>query len=160
MKEKSCCFTGHRKIDSLKVDYINEITRNTIIDLIENKDVSIFYNGMAIGFDLLAARIVVELKDIYPYIQLICVIPFKGQENHWNGGNRNLYKNILGSSNERIYIQETFTYSAYQRRNVFMVDNSKYVIAFFDGSRGGTKNTLDYAKRYKTEIININSFVI
>ncbi len=38
-------------------------------------------------------------------------------------------------------------YSAYQRRNEWMVDHSGRVIAVYTGERGGTRNTIAYAKQ-------------
>jgi uncharacterized phage-like protein YoqJ len=37
-----------------------------------------------------------------------------------------------------------------------MVDNSKVVISFFDGSKGGTRNCLDYALSKNRTIYQIN----
>ena len=36
-----------------------------------------------------------------------------------------------------------------------MVDNSDYVITWFDGQSGGTKNTIRYAKKIGRQIFNI-----
>ena len=35
----------------------------------------------------------------------------------------------------------------FQQRNIWMVDRSKRVIAVYNGSPGGTKNTIDYARK-------------
>ena len=41
-------------------------------------------------------------------------------------------------------------------RNHYMVDNSKYVIAVYDGSSGGgTYNCIQYAKKYNKEIVYV-----
>ena len=37
-----------------------------------------------------------------------------------------------------------------------MVDNSDYVVTWFDGKRGGTENTLKYAAKKRRHIINLN----
>ena len=37
-----------------------------------------------------------------------------------------------------------------------MVDNSDYVVTWFDGKHGGTENTLKYAAKKRRHIININ----
>ena len=39
-----------------------------------------------------------------------------------------------------------------------MVDNSKTVVTYFDGQRGGTANTLRYAASKKKRIINIAEY--
>ena len=36
-----------------------------------------------------------------------------------------------------------------------MVDNSARVIAAYNGEKGGTLNTIKYAKAKKTEVVNI-----
>ena len=41
-----------------------------------------------------------------------------------------------------------------QRRNEFMVDNADMVLAYHDGSEGGTKNCVDYAKSQGTVVVN------
>ena len=37
-----------------------------------------------------------------------------------------------------------------------MIDNSDILIAVFDGSKSGTKNCIDYAKKHNKEIIIID----
>ena len=44
-------------------------------------------------------------------------------------------------------ISREFSYSAYQRRNEWMVDHSGRVNAVYTGERGGTRNTIAYAKQ-------------
>lgn len=41
-----------------------------------------------------------------------------------------------------------------QRRNEFMVDNADMVLAYHDGSEGGTKNCVDYAKSQGAVVVN------
>ena len=43
--------------------------------------------------------------------------------------------------------RRSMPYSAYQRRNEWMVDHSGRVIAVYTGERGGTRNTIAYAKQ-------------
>lgn len=39
-----------------------------------------------------------------------------------------------------------------QKRNEYMVDNVDEVLAFFDGTTGGTKNCIDYANKMGKEV--------
>ena len=43
-----------------------------------------------------------------------------------------------------------------QKRNVYMVDHSDYVVAVWDGTRSGTGNTVEYAKTKGKGIIRID----
>jgi hypothetical protein len=54
----SCAFTGHRDLEE---DFSEEKLRFYIEQLIL-KGVSVFYNGMAKGFDLISAEILLSLK--------------------------------------------------------------------------------------------------
>ena len=78
MNNKKCAFTGHRP-QSLPFGFneaderciaLKKVLRNEIINLIENKGVTHFITGMAIGVDMYAAEIVLGLKASYPGITL------------------------------------------------------------------------------------------
>ena len=64
MKDISCCFTGHRKIEEQDESTIKNNLTNQIKTLI-SFGVKIFYCGGALGFDTLAAICVLEQKDFY-----------------------------------------------------------------------------------------------
>ena len=46
----------------------------------------------------------------------------------------------------------SYSMAAFQQRNEWMVDHSSRLIAIYNGSPGGTRNTIEYAKRKKLEI--------
>ena len=62
------------------------------------------------------------------------------------------YNAILSAADETILISDTYYKGCYDKRNKFMVDNSDYVVTWFDGHAGGTKNTINYAKKLNKEI--------
>ena len=78
MKKKTCCFTGHRP-QSLPFGFnendarcaaLKKALREQIIHLSEKENVTHFISGMAIGIDMYAAEIVLDLKKSYPGITL------------------------------------------------------------------------------------------
>ena len=77
----SCCFTGHRTIAYEKLISLNDILTRETEKLILN-GIKYFYCGGAVGFDTLAAKVVLELKKIYD-IQLIIVVPNMGQHKYF-----------------------------------------------------------------------------
>ncbi len=164
MISKTCCFTGHRPDKLYGYDLGNPKYRdlfkkveNHIIYLIESKGVNRFITGGALGFDTLAFLVVESLKDRYE-IENILAVPFKNQDVKWFQRNRELYSSMLDLADKVIEVDkepayiiqgiETETYhpAKMQKRNEFMVNNSKYVIACWNGSRGGTGNTINYVK--------------
>ncbi len=65
------------------------------------------------------------------------------------------YRDILKQADAVTYICEHASRSCYQIRNEWMVDHSSRVIAAYNGEKGGTRNTIVYAKRKDIEVINI-----
>ena len=53
--------------------------KSIVIELVEKHSVTHFISGMAIGVDMIAAEIVLELKKDYPQITLECAIPCETQ---------------------------------------------------------------------------------
>lgn len=73
-REKTCCFTGHRCIPNESLDSLKRQLKREIEKLIQ-QGVIYFGAGGALGFDTLAAEAVLELKQQYPFIKLILVLP-------------------------------------------------------------------------------------
>ena len=63
----SVAFTGHRFIPYDKIASLREALKTVILEHY-NRGIRIFYCGMAMGFDLLAAEVVLSMKETYPDI--------------------------------------------------------------------------------------------
>ncbi len=116
---------------------------------------STFITGMARGIDIWAAQIVLNLKSQNADISLICAPPYEGFEKKWEISEQKLYHHILESADDVKFICKHYSRSCFQIRNCYMVDNSNRIIAFYNGEKGGTKNTIDYAVRRGVEVINV-----
>ena len=146
-KKTRCCFTGHRPqklhrpIDDIKVDLENEI-------LAAIKDgYTTFITGMAYGTDIWAGNIVVRLKDRFPDLKLIAAVPFPEFPDGWEIEWQQKYQKLLASADLVKTICPAYSDAAYQARNEWMVDHSSKVIAVYDGMAGGTRNTINYARK-------------
>ncbi len=69
---KSCTFFGHRDTPS----EIKPHLKSTLIDLIENYDVAMFYMGSEGSFDAMALSVVRELKLVYLHIDYAVVLAY------------------------------------------------------------------------------------
>lgn len=154
MKQKTCCFTGHRNIPKEQITEIKDELRKEIVALIK-RDVIFFGSGGARGFDLLAAEMVLELKETYPQIKLIMILPCKNQIKGWENSDVQQHKRILAMADKIVYGSENYFSGSMQKRNRHMVNNSGYIIAYYTGKPGGTAYTLDYAKASGVNIIKI-----
>ena len=65
------------------------------------------------------------------------------------------YYSILRGADEVKYISQRYFKGVYQVRNEWMIDHSAMVIAGYTGAAGGTRNTIEYAKKQKEYIIRI-----
>ncbi len=92
MIEKCCCFTGHRP-QSLPCGFDEEHDaclkikyqlKRLIKGLIDKKNVTHFISGGALGVDMWAMEIVLELKEKYPNITLEAAVPCRSQADCWN----------------------------------------------------------------------------
>ena len=106
---KACAFTGHRP-QSLPFGFdesdkrctaLKSAMQDQIAALIEDKEVTHFITGMALGIDVYAAEIVLDLKTKYPYITLESAIPCETQAVKWSVAARERYYNIAAKCERR-----------------------------------------------------------
>lgn len=154
MKDKTCCFTGHREIPERQRDDIYKVLKNEIISLIE-KGYCYFGAGGALGFDTMAAQAVLELKQLYPHIRLILVLPCLEQTRGWSARDVAVYEDIKSSCDKYTYTSERYYSGCMHKRNRHLVDNSSACIAYLTSPSGGTAFTVDYARKHKLCVINI-----
>lgn len=160
---KKCCFTGYRpakfpfslnREDAEYKKFENALVEE-ILSLV-GSGCRIFYSGMAMGFDIIAAELVLMLKRAYGYsdIKLICVLPFLDQCESFTSFWKKRFYSVLDLCDEKIVLADEYFSGCYQNRNVYMVNNSDAVLTWYDGKAGGTRNTLEYAAKTQKYIIN------
>lgn len=160
----SCCFTGYRpdkfpfpliKGNKDYIDFENRLFEQ-VLEL-ANEGCRTFYCGMAMGFDLIAAEAVLLVKKAFPeHLKLISVLPFEGQDYTFSPEWKARFKNVLSQADDIICLSDKYFSGCYQKRNIYMVDNSDYVITWFDGKKGGTENTIRYALKKGRQVFNIH----
>lgn len=154
MKEKTCCFTGHRKIPPDRYEMVARRLKDEIVTLIE-QGYTFFGAGGALGFDTLAARTVLGLKVSYPHIKLILVLPCHDQTRGWSKADVEVYEQIKSCCDKFVYTSEEYNSSCMFKRNRHLLDNSSVCICYLTESKGGTAYTVDYAKKAGIRVINI-----
>lgn len=146
-RKRRLCFTGHRP-EKLHVDEnaVNTILSNAI-DAAINDGFVTFISGMARGVDIWAAEIVLARKAVNPAIRLICALPHPDFEKRWSASWQARYHAILQQADLVKIICPSFSMASYQIRNEWMVDHSARLIAIYNGTAGGTANTIAYAEK-------------
>lgn len=143
----SCAFTGHRFLES---DFSERKLKKTINALIK-KGVDTFYNGMAMGFDLLAAETVLAEKKKSPHIRLICCIPCPAQDKYFSEEDKERYAAVLEQADEQVLLSNFYFKECMLKRNRYMCDRADYLIAYCNKSTGGTAYTVRYFKKTKPD---------
>lgn len=163
LKLYTACITGHRP-KSLPWGY-DEREKSCRVFKKDLKQIFIgaihygvynFMIGMAEGFDMISAEILINLRKTYKYIKIIAVIPCKNQEIKWNIKQQRRYKKILKKCDEQIILSDDYTPTCMFERNKYMVDHSDIVIACYNGNPSGTSKTIKYAKEKGLQIKIIN----
>ena len=143
-KEKTALFIGNRDCYQVKEADIERAIINAIEDGIEN-----FLNGGQGYFDQACASVVHRLKERYPQIKSILVIPYRD----FSIFNDSLFDEIVYP-----FESHTFSYYTYKsgipKRNRWLVDHSSVAICYVYRS-GGASKTLDYAKKKNLKIIDL-----
>lgn len=166
MQQMKISFTGHRpdKIAdhsgsrgeveiAIRKRVAEEIVR------LSKEGATTFLSGMAPGFDLWAADEVLRLRGegrIGEEVRLLLAIPYPNFERSFGVEYRPLYESILEGADEVIYTSCGYHHGCYARRNDFLAENGDVLLAYYEGTEGGTRYTIRKAEKLGKRIINIH----
>lgn len=153
-RKVTACFSGHRKIPSNEISAVKKRLIETISSNIE-KGYRFFGTGGALGFDTIAAQSVLELKEKYPNIKLILVLPCPNQTRGWKGTDITEYERIRSKADKVVYTSDQYFRGCMQKRNRHLVDNSSLCICYLTEQSGGTAYTVKYAVQNGLIVVNI-----
>ena len=147
---KSCFFIGHREADEQLLPRLElEIER-----LIALENVRYVYVGGYGGFDRIAASAVKHVKQKYPDITLMLVLPYHPADHPTetpNGFDGTYYPDGLENTPKRYAIVCT---------NKILVDTCNYLICYVNHGASNSRKLLEYAKQREIKglirIINIS----
>ncbi len=137
-------FCGHGSLSVSEHSFLAEKLYYEIENLIKNGADKFLLGGYG-SFDRLCAETVKKLKEIYPHITSILVIPYLNKKYNTDICDYTIYPPI----------EKTPPKFAISKRNEYMVEQSDFVIAYVTHSFGGAATTLDYARRKKKTILRI-----
>lgn len=141
---KSCVFTGHRELgEDFSVRKLKKEIEKSIL-----KGVEIFYNGMAIGFDLLSAECVLKFKKKYPHIKLFACIPCYGQEKNFSEKDKKRYVKIYNKADEKVILSENYYRGCMLVRDKYMAERADMMITYCKKEEGGTAYTVNCFQKF------------
>ena len=154
MREKTCCFTGHRKLPSKKIQNIMLNLNREVTRLIET-GITTFISGGALGFDQMAACLIASKKEMGYDIKLVMALPCHGQESAWSEKEKQLYQYLLEVADEVKYISESYSDDCMKKRNQYMVNQSAFCICALLRNRSGTGQTVRMARLENCHVVNV-----
>ena len=170
-------FTGHRTYDGQAAAAL----RATVGELYA-RGFRTFLCGMAMGFDLAAAEAVLACRDSQtasvfspavasvsaffpephsphmpmPGLRLVAVIPFRGQESRFPAVDRERFRRVLAAADHSVTLSPSYHAGCYAVRNNYLVEHAALLVAWYDGSPGGTHYTVRRALVRGLEFINLH----
>ena len=141
----ACTFFGHHDCPSS----IKPKLRDTLIDLIENQSVDMFYVGNRGAFDWLVRSVLRELVQEYPLINYAVVLErMPGKQN-------DDYPEDFSNTMLPEGIEEAPPRFAIVWRNKWMLSLSDYVVTYITHSWGGAAQFAEMAERQQKTVINL-----
>ena len=153
-RDTACCFTGHRIISGGDIEAVRR-GLSSAIDALYGDGIRCFISGGAIGFDIEAAEAVISARGGKPDIRLIMALPCEKQDKSWTAVQKKRYRGVLDAADEIIFVSRAYNSYCMRKRNRFMVDNSRVVLAYIKRPRGGTAYTVSYALDSGVKVINV-----
>lgn len=149
---RALCFTGHRpeKLPTGRILRLLTDTLHYYIDKAIAGGYTCFYTGLADGIDYYAAEYLFTQRKVHPEIRIVGVQPCEDYEAFFL---RRQYSTarlayMLHTVDKVIVLPGTYRDpQVFLRRNRYMVDHSRAVIAVCGDGRSGSIQTLSYARR-------------
>ncbi len=133
-------FFGHK--DTPKE--IEPTLRSTLIDLIENKNVNVFYVGNNGNFDTMVRRQLEELSQTYPISYSVVLAYLPTEKNKYDNLTNTIYPEGIETVPKRFAISW---------RNKWMIQQSDIVVTYVTHTFGGAVQFKEMAeKQWKTVI--------
>ena len=142
---RSCTFFGHRDTpESIRYDL-----KQVLIDLIENKGVTVFYVGHNGKFDSMVLSELKLFSTVYRHIHYFLVIEDMpdGKKDYGVDDTHLLIPDfIIGNTPKQF---------ALDRRNGWMVNVSDYVVTYVKNTWGGAYKFKERAEKKNKKVINL-----
>ena len=154
MREYTCCFTGHRSLPQRQLEPIAKRLENAVDTLI-SQGITNFISGGALGFDSMAASLILRKKAQGAGISLTFMLPCQAEDRFWRRRDQLNYAYLLSQADYIQVISQHYYDGCMKKRNVAMVDNSAYCICALFHGHSGTQQTVDYARSQGLTVISV-----
>lgn len=138
----TCTFFGHRDAP-IKTE---PLLKAILTDLIENKDVDLFYIGNHGNFDAMARKILSELSKTYPITYRVVLAYFPKDETEYSGCS------VLPDGIETVPPRFAISF-----RNKWMLKKADYVVTYVTHPTGGAAQFKSAAQKLGKTVIECST---
>ena len=138
-----CTFFGHK--DTPKET--EPTLRSTLIDLIENKNVNVFYVGNNGSFDTMVRRQLEDLSQTYTITYHVVLAYLPTEKNKYDNLTNTIYPEGLETVPKRFAIPW---------RNKWMIQQSDVVVTYVTRNFGGAAQFKALAERLQKIVVSLN----
>lgn len=142
---KSCTFFGHRDCPAGVLPALRDAVERAIQEGVET-----FYVGYEGAFDMMSAKVLLEMAGKYPHIRFFVVLAYFPRTPLENGELQK--RSILAGGVE--HVPRRF---AVCRRNEWMLERAQTVIAYVVRPFGGAVTFLEKARKKGKHIVNLGA---
>ena len=150
---KICIFTGHRDLPA-DHEALRAALRRHITALYADGYTD-FLSGGAMGFDLLAAEAVLELRPVLPEMRLLMILPCEGQDRAYPPGDKLRYRAALDQADLARYTAHTYYKGCMLARDRVLAEAADFCLCWLTRSTGGTAYTVRQCALRDVPICNL-----
>ena len=154
----SACFTGHRDMAEDESS-VSERLLPLLEKACTEEGIKDFYAGGARGFDTLAAKCVIALRETHADVKLHLVLPCpnENQLRDWTAEQKEEFYRVLEQADEIEYTSDHWYWGCMRVRNARLVEcASDLCISYHDKTiKSGTGQTVAFAKKKGLKIVNL-----
>ncbi len=155
-----CAFTGHRPQSlpwgsdesDVRCIALKALIAQAVHDAYRRGSRT-FLCGMARGCDTYFAEALLALKLEHSDVCLTALVPCPTQAQSWSNDDRARYEQICRQFDNVEILEQEYSNGCMLRRNLLMVSRADMLISVWDGSQGGTAQTIRAAKKQGLEIV-------
>lgn len=138
----TCTFFGHKDVSKK----IEPTLRSTLVNLIENKNIDLFYVGNNGNFDNMVRRILKILKSEYSHINYAVVLAYLPVKKKNEDYSDTIFPDGLENTPPKYAIS---------KRNRWMIDRSDYVVTYVNHITGGAAHFKELAEKKGKIVLNL-----
>ena len=161
-REITCCFTGPRppRLPAGGNEASPEMAalREQLFAAVQaayNDGYRYFISGMAEGFDLLAAEAVIRLRRVHPDAELFAAFPCEASPKGHSPAVCHRIANTMEEVSFSHFVSKEHIPGCELSRNIYMVENSSLLIAYYNGLSRGTAHCVHCAEGRGLHIVNL-----